>query len=420
MNTKKKPNTVLKYERQLRGWSQQKIAEKLGTSEDVISRWERGERAPSPYYQEKLCQLFDKPANELGLIESKQKIITARPAIVAANPQTYLTHIIQPSVIMPEFGILDRLDRAFASQPSIDISTIEYLKLGTTELKRHLVQGNQTNWNDMLIVALNHLGLYTNLIESNIERTDQLTTFLGENCLLVGDILFNLRDGAKATRYYEMALRISQESHNIALYAIAAGRYSLLLIDSSQFIQARQLLTEAIHISKQNISSIVLSWLCAVQAEAYAHEGDIKHCYITLEAAKTHLTLNKQRLDSYTFIDELLPAVYGTTKLLGFEGSCYLQLNQPDQSQQILTNSLKIATHPHHQSLIHIDFARSFILQKAPVEACASASNAIISIQQTGSVRAFQRILSIRQDIRPWEYLPEVKALDQQIKIITN
>src|SRR5690242_3589382 len=69
MDREKKPNPLLRRERQLRGWSQQKVAELVGTSEDVVSRWERGERKPSPFFQEKLCVLYGKSAEELGFIE---------------------------------------------------------------------------------------------------------------------------------------------------------------------------------------------------------------------------------------------------------------------------------------------------------------------------------------------------------------
>lgn len=68
MDAEKKPNTFLRHERQLRGWSQQKVAALVGTSEDVVSRWERGERRPSPFFQEKFCLLYGKSAQELGFL----------------------------------------------------------------------------------------------------------------------------------------------------------------------------------------------------------------------------------------------------------------------------------------------------------------------------------------------------------------
>ena len=54
----KTPNDHLCHEREIRGWSQEDLAEKVGTSQKVVSRWERGESIPLPYYRQKLCKLF--------------------------------------------------------------------------------------------------------------------------------------------------------------------------------------------------------------------------------------------------------------------------------------------------------------------------------------------------------------------------
>ena len=69
MNFKPKvPNERLRQERELRGWSQRKLAQELDTNIDRISRWECGDSVPSPYYREKLCTLFGKDAKELGFV----------------------------------------------------------------------------------------------------------------------------------------------------------------------------------------------------------------------------------------------------------------------------------------------------------------------------------------------------------------
>lgn len=65
------PNVQLKEERLLRGWSQQYVAEQLGADYYYISRWERGIASPSPYYRQKLCDLFGKNAYELGFLQDK-------------------------------------------------------------------------------------------------------------------------------------------------------------------------------------------------------------------------------------------------------------------------------------------------------------------------------------------------------------
>lgn len=68
MSKPKKPNRKLQQERELRGWSQARLAEEIGTDEKRIGVWERGESRPSPFFQAKLCELFGKDAKELGFL----------------------------------------------------------------------------------------------------------------------------------------------------------------------------------------------------------------------------------------------------------------------------------------------------------------------------------------------------------------
>ncbi len=58
----------LKIERERRGWSQNTVAEAVGTDPTTVSRWERGISFPYPFFREKLCALFEKNAYELGLV----------------------------------------------------------------------------------------------------------------------------------------------------------------------------------------------------------------------------------------------------------------------------------------------------------------------------------------------------------------
>ncbi len=43
-----------------------KVGLEIETSKEMVSRWETGERMPSPYYQDKLCILFGMSAADLG------------------------------------------------------------------------------------------------------------------------------------------------------------------------------------------------------------------------------------------------------------------------------------------------------------------------------------------------------------------
>lgn len=66
-------NRRLKQARELRGWSQAKVAEQIGTDATTVSRWERGLFSPTPYFRERLCTLFGKNAQELGLLDGSHQ-----------------------------------------------------------------------------------------------------------------------------------------------------------------------------------------------------------------------------------------------------------------------------------------------------------------------------------------------------------
>src|SRR5712691_4056425 len=90
----KKPNRSLRYYRENRGWSQQKVAELVDTSEDMVSRWERGVTKTSTYYREKLCTLFGKTAEELGFLKQEQ---TRIPDTIPGDEDT-ISELLRPLV----------------------------------------------------------------------------------------------------------------------------------------------------------------------------------------------------------------------------------------------------------------------------------------------------------------------------------
>jgi transcriptional regulator with XRE-family HTH domain len=74
-------NTLLRYQRLLRGWSQQDVANELNklcaangdpeasATAQHVSRWEGGYCKPRPLYRKHLYQLYGLTAAELGFIE---------------------------------------------------------------------------------------------------------------------------------------------------------------------------------------------------------------------------------------------------------------------------------------------------------------------------------------------------------------
>ncbi|MBX5459241.1 MAG: helix-turn-helix domain-containing protein [Thermogemmatispora sp.] len=93
-----KPNLRLRHEREMRGWSQARVAEAIGSSEKNVSRWERGVSSPQPYYREKLCQLFGKSARELGFVEDELESGAPAGAGALARGRNHQERVIDPTI----------------------------------------------------------------------------------------------------------------------------------------------------------------------------------------------------------------------------------------------------------------------------------------------------------------------------------
>ncbi len=73
------PNDLLKRERALRGWSFKDVADRIACPDvRLVRRWEHGDVFPSSEYRQKLCQLFEKNAEELGLLKELYKKMPAK------------------------------------------------------------------------------------------------------------------------------------------------------------------------------------------------------------------------------------------------------------------------------------------------------------------------------------------------------
>jgi transcriptional regulator with XRE-family HTH domain len=76
-------NRKLQEERLQRGWTQQEVADRVGTTVINVSRWERGVTTPGPYFRQQLCLLFEKDMAALGLLPPEDA-----PAQEETTPQS--------------------------------------------------------------------------------------------------------------------------------------------------------------------------------------------------------------------------------------------------------------------------------------------------------------------------------------------
>ena len=85
-------NERLIQHRIARNWRQQEVADHVGVALVTFQRWERGSQQPSAYWRIKLCALFGKSAQELGLLEASSR---------SATPEREATDAVQRDATLP-------------------------------------------------------------------------------------------------------------------------------------------------------------------------------------------------------------------------------------------------------------------------------------------------------------------------------
>jgi transcriptional regulator with XRE-family HTH domain len=113
-------NDQLRRARSLKGWSQERLAEEVGTVATVVSRWERGVNVPNPYFRERLCAVLGKTPEELGLARDTQKPFPPPDSslVFLVSSHDDVDHAIIPplQVLLQDRGITLWSHRQFSRQ----------------------------------------------------------------------------------------------------------------------------------------------------------------------------------------------------------------------------------------------------------------------------------------------------------------
>lgn len=76
------PNNLLRQARIARGWTQSDVAEQVGAADSqTVHSWEKGKRFPSRIFRQRLCKIFEKSPQELGLLPIEAERPAEAPAL---------------------------------------------------------------------------------------------------------------------------------------------------------------------------------------------------------------------------------------------------------------------------------------------------------------------------------------------------
>ncbi len=115
-----KGNPQLRSARVHKGWSQEQVAAFVGTNRFTVARWERGSAFPSPYFRQKLAELFGTSLEALGLVP------IASPLSNRDAEQESDLDITASSSLLSEVSLLPPLPHTHAFVGRED--TLQYMK----------------------------------------------------------------------------------------------------------------------------------------------------------------------------------------------------------------------------------------------------------------------------------------------------
>ncbi|HET8843198.1 MAG TPA: NB-ARC domain-containing protein, partial [Ktedonobacteraceae bacterium] len=164
-------NSRLRNERERQGWTRAYMAEQLGLADPkTIGRWERGTSSPNAYFRQKLCEIFGKTSQDLGLIqqisdgqrEENQLSVSVIPNPPFFIPDGFLYDPATPSPFTATMGIIGRdklllnlKQRLCSNTPPVSIALHGLPGIGKTTLAATLAHDSdiRTYFHDGILWA---------------------------------------------------------------------------------------------------------------------------------------------------------------------------------------------------------------------------------------------------------------------------
>jgi transcriptional regulator with XRE-family HTH domain len=411
-------NEKLRYHRKMRGWSQRRLSDLLDTSKEMIGRWERGVQQPSPYYQEKLCVLFEKTAAELGFIEvSITALGTQNERIVQMQEKKDF------SSNYSDEEAIKQLVQSLETPSFLDEVLLTHLETeANNNRKRFVLSKNSLHdvasmHQDALFYLTSISKLLTHPLGTRVQQ--RLCILAGETAQLLGDICFHQGQKDSAKRYYDTAMRAAIDANNKTLHAVILGRKCLLSLYDGKREDAFPLLQQAEHLASYGATNCIRAWLFALKAEAFSVVGNKSECDKALQQSRTSLQGSQEGFSTATFMLEPEYAPFNEQRLLGYAGACFTRLRQPQEAQSALLTYISSLKHAslHKKAVAFVDLAYSYSLQNEGELMHAYFEKAIDLFEETQSIRVLQRLFAIRQRISAGIAM---NTLDERLTLISQ
>ena len=420
--------------------------ERVGVNADMVAKWERGDKRPSPRYRDLLCLLFGTDAQSLGIggavhppaspsAPDDGSLIAALGGAASLLDQLGAAGaILQPRM----FGVWkDELMQRRALLKLVGLaSTAGFASVADADSSR---SGKPTPEavRDLDQLAEQYQSLYHStapviLMTPVVAHLDTLRDLLRQGgaaavrrnllvnrarvATLAGRLaFFDLQDPMSARGYYNLALESAREAGDHLQAAAALAHVAFIPAADHGFGAALDYLRGAAQHAAKHPDARVASWLYAIESEIHTKAGEPKAALAAIDRALDVLNRPGLTVDLPWF------DYYDSTRLSGFAGYALLHAGKFTESRTALTSALgQMPRTAVKQRAVFLTDVASVELACGDLDkACATAGDAADQLRQAGYAVGFGRLRDFRGSLVPWSDSMPVRALDEQLAALS-
>lgn len=362
----------LAQRRKAAGFSQEKLAQRLGVERTTVIRWESAETEPQPWLRPKLAKAINATSDELEELLNDIVLGEAEPS--------------------------ERMSYVLAHPASVDLVTVAYLRERICQLDEQYDKSPSTA---LLGPAGQTHGLvdYFRKHATNVRVRKALHEVEAESALFMGQLVWDVsqrRDNIAPGTYFDEAVNASRLVRDPRTEAYAALRKSFVaLYGEKDPVKGLILAQESAEVAKLCSPSLTGLALLHV-AEGYAMISDIKSCEDALKKAEAQI----DRVDG----DDVAADYYSINEFNRLAGSCYLFLDLPGRAEPILQETTRALVGKKKSQAIALgNLTLAFIRQRKLDEAAASMHRTIDAVELTRGGGGFNVVFAAGRELREWQ-----------------
>jgi transcriptional regulator with XRE-family HTH domain len=445
MEEARHPNQRLRCARLQRGWSQQRVADLLNqllgaarADRELVYRWEAGKRTPSPFYRERLCQVFGMTAEQLGLVElpvadlaDAARSVTGelgRPA--DASGDSLLPEAVD-MLIRELWG--DQVNRrailqvlgALAAGTAVEGASLQRSPVvpvaHANEVVEHLARAfpelSSADWllgpHQVLGTVGGHLDLVRQLLTSTAGAQRIRLLQVGARYAEFASWLNQDSGNARAaTHWADRAMEWAQEAGNPLLVSYVLVRKADQAAATRDAARTIGLAEAALHQRRRRLTSRGRAVALHQLAVGHALAGNEIACQRALDSAAQLAERSQQEQDEG-------PGRYCTPAYIEIQrAATWIGLGRPERAIPLFEDSLARlpSVHRRDRGVYLARLASAYALSGSPDVSVRKGWEAFSVAQATGSRRITSELGQLRARLAPWESTPQVSQLVKELQ----